>query len=107
MTPWFWTWAPQIHLPLSGDVAQRIDPKTVWRFDAIPGWAGDGRLEQRAVNEVASYGRQLGLITEVLLSIARQLPPGDAAARESLARLERIAAEIEGLKPAPGSPRSP
>ena len=35
MFPWFWIWSPQWHLPWSGDVAQKIAPRTSWFFDAI------------------------------------------------------------------------
>lgn len=97
MFPWLWLWAPQVQLPFSGSVAQRIEPDTNWFFGAIPARAGIGELEQKAV-EVASYGRQLGLITEVLLDLAEQLPPAAAPAQESAARLREIRTRIEALK---------
>jgi hypothetical protein len=95
MFPWFWTWAPQLHLPLSGDVAQRIDP-SAW-FAAIPPEAGNGHIEQQAC-AVASYGKQLGLITELLLDVAQQTPPRSAQGRQALRQLQAIRDEIEGLK---------
>ena len=30
MFPWLWLWAPQLHFPWSGDVAQDIEPTTTW-----------------------------------------------------------------------------
>ncbi|MCD4482984.1 hypothetical protein LQR31_00640 [Chromobacterium vaccinii] len=30
MYPWFWIFAPQIHLPFSGGVQQDIDPSSNW-----------------------------------------------------------------------------
>lgn len=97
MFPWLWQWSPQFHFPLSGSVAQRIDPDAF--FGAIPPWAGDGAMEQKAF-EVASYGRQLGLITELLLDLASQQPPATPAGRKAQARLAEIQARIEALKTA-------
>jgi hypothetical protein len=99
MFPWLWTFAPQVHFPWSGSVAQHIAPETDWFFAGIPASAGDARIERQAF-EVASYGRQLGLLTEVLLDLAAQTPPRSAKARESLARLRAIQSEIEGLNQA-------
>ena len=103
--PWFWFWMPQfqfpaIHFPFSGAVAQRIEPNTNWFFDSIRPWAGDGRIEQQAF-DVASYGRQLGLITDLLLDLADQQQPDSPQGREALARLAAIRAQIETLKTAP------
>lgn len=97
MFPWLWFWSPQLHFPLSGSVAQRIEPNTNWFFDSIAPQAGNGRIERKAF-EVASYGRQLGLITEVLIDLAQRDPPRTAAARESLERLQAIRAAIERIK---------
>jgi hypothetical protein len=97
MFPWLWIWAPQWHFPLSGDVAQRIQPETDWFFGAIAPGAGVGSVEKKAF-EVASYGRQLGLITEALLDLAGQMPPASPKARESLQRLREIRERIEAIK---------
>lgn len=35
MFPWLWFWAPHIHFPWSGSVAQQIDPNLGWFFGAI------------------------------------------------------------------------
>ena len=95
MFPWLWIWNPQFHYPWSGSVAQRIEPVTF--FDSINAAAGDGRIEKKAF-DVASYGRQLGLITEVLIDLAEKqqaLPPETAS---SLERLKSIRALIEKIK---------
>jgi hypothetical protein len=97
MFPWLWLWAPQLHFPFSGSVAQEIAPDTDWFFAGIPRSAGDARIEREAFG-VASYGKQLGLITEVLLALAQETPPASAAARESVARLKKIRDEIENIK---------
>jgi peptidoglycan hydrolase CwlO-like protein len=99
MFPWFWYFAPQVHFPWSGSVAQHIAPDTDWFFAGIAPEAGDARIEQQAF-AVASYGRQLGLITEVLLDLAAQVVPASPKARESVSRLQAIRAEIEQLKDA-------
>jgi hypothetical protein len=97
MYPWLWIWAPAFHFPFSGSVAQEIAPDTDWFFDAIPPAAGDGRLEQKIV-EVASYGRQLGLISEIVLALADGKDVKEGEARQALERLKAIDAEIEAIK---------
>lgn len=97
MYPWLIFWAPQLHFPFGGSVAQRIEPNTNWFFDSIPYSAGDAVIEQKAFG-VASYGRQLGLITEMLLDIADRTPPKTAAGQAAMKRLQHIRAEIEKLK---------
>lgn len=95
MNPWLFIWAPQLTFPFGGSVAQRIEPRTF--FDAIPDSAGDGDIERRAF-EVASYGRQLGLITEVLMDLTAQTPPSTAKGKRSLERLRKIQQRVEQLK---------
>ena len=97
MYPWLWFWAPQFYFPFSGSVAQRIEPDTRWFFDGIRPEAGSGEVEQQ-IFDVASYGRQLGLITEVLLSRTSKdvITPEQAA--QSLARLEGVYREVEAVK---------
>ena len=74
MFPWILFWAPQLYFPWSGSVIQDIDPETTWFPATLTARAGNGRIEKRALNDVASYGRQLGLITEVLIEIAGKQP---------------------------------
>jgi hypothetical protein len=95
MFPWLWIWNPQFHFPWSGSVAQRIEPKTF--FDAIRPGAGDGDIERKAF-EVASYGRQLGLITEVLLGLSQQDTVTPDQAATALERLKDIHRQIEAIK---------
>ena len=45
MYPWLFLWAPQLQLPFSGDVAQRIEPRTQWFFDGIDSTSGDPVIE--------------------------------------------------------------
>ena len=97
MFPWFFFWAPQLTMPFGGSVAQRIEPDTNWFFAGIPASAGDPAIERKAF-DVASYGRQLGLITEVIMDLAAQAPPTTAQGRKSLQRLREIQARIEEVK---------
>jgi hypothetical protein len=95
MFPWFFIWAPQLTMPFGGSVAQRIEPD--WFFGGIAPGAGDPRIERKAF-DVATYGRQLGLITEVLVDLAAQAPPTTAKGRKSLQRLREIQLRIEEVK---------
>lgn len=98
MLPWFWLWAPHVHWPFSGDVAQDIAPDTRWFFHAIPPEAGVGPLEQK-IFETHSYGRQLGALTRVLLDLAERAPsPVDAEAQQRLAELKAMCQEIAQIK---------
>ena len=97
MFPWMWIWCPIYHYPWSGAVAQKIDPDTDWFFSAIPTKAGNGAVEAKAFH-VASYGRQLGLISEVLLHVADSGSIDPALAQQSLRRLREINQRIDELK---------
>jgi hypothetical protein len=59
----------------------------------------NARIEEKAF-AVASYGKQLGLLTEVLIELAESTPNRGAAHAGSLQELKRIQAEIEELKQA-------
>jgi hypothetical protein len=91
----FWVWAPQLHYPWSGSVAQEIDLEQF--FNAIPAHAGDRWVERRAF-DVASYGRQLGWITDVLLDAAEAAAPTSERATAALHMLRTAAREIEEIK---------
>lgn len=97
MFPWLWFWSPVFHLPFSGSVAQQIEPDTNWFFAGIPPSAGNGLLEKKAF-DVASYGRQLGWITEVLLAAKGSDVVAPGKADVSLQKLEAAYVEIEAVK---------
>jgi len=79
--------------PLSGDVNQRITAP--WFSPSLTvNYAGDAVVEDRVVTRVASYGRQLGWLTEVALALARNQPLPE----ETLRRLEQASREIETIK---------
>lgn len=89
-------WSPQIHFPWSGGVMQRIDPDVNWFSHWISPGAGNADVEEKAFTEVASYGKQLGLITDVLLALVQQ--SGLAAAPDAVTELHRIRARIAQFK---------
>lgn len=98
MYPWLWIWAPQVHLPWSGDVAQRVAPSTHWFFQGIRPGAGHAGIEEQAF-DVASYGKQLGLITDLVLDLSRRsggTPSAEAV--EARTKLAEIAQRIEDIK---------
>jgi hypothetical protein len=97
MFPWYSTWAPTVHWPFSGAVKQTIAPETDWFFGRIALGGGDEDIEQRVFEEVASYGKQLGLISEILVEMADNVKLSKKNA-ESLARLKEIASRVEGIK---------
>ena len=96
MFPWFW-WhlAPRYEFPLSGNVTQDFLMETF--FSAIKPSAGDGRIEQKAF-ESASYGKQIGLISELLLSLADSKVVDADKANSALRKLEKIYSDIEEIK---------
>ena len=97
MFPWFWIWAPRLNMPWSGDVAQEIEPTTSWFFRGIRPGSGDAAIEEQAF-DVASYGRQLGLITDVLLDLAERTGVSSPRGVEALAQLGQVRAAIEQVK---------
>jgi len=97
MFPWLWFWSPQYHFPFSGSVAQRIEPDTNWFFAGIRPEAGNAEVEKE-IFDVATYGRQLGLINEVLLAMAGSKQVSQEQAAESLQRLEEVYCEVETVK---------
>lgn len=90
MFPWLWFWAPHLQYPLSGSVEQDYKPFTNWGFfGAIKPEAGDGQIEQK-IFDVASYGRQLGLITEVIMKLVKETEAAPAPWKKELEELEKL-----------------
>ena len=98
MFPWLYYcfWAPQFHFPFSGAVNQDIAPTTDWFFGGIPDETGDARLEQDIFKKVASYGTQLGVLTDTVLRLAEGAAP-DKTPR-ALAELRDLQGKVETLK---------
>lgn len=92
----FWTWSPQFYFPWSGGVMQQIDPDSTWFSHWITPGAGNAAIEQKAFSGVASYGKQLGLITDVLLALVEETAL--TAETRAVDDLRRIRSRIETLK---------
>lgn len=60
----FSLWSPIFRFPLSGDVSQDIEPQLTTKIAGVP------EIEAYVVRDVASYGRQLGRISEAVLELA-------------------------------------
>jgi hypothetical protein len=87
MNPWSW----MVKSPLSGDVDQEFvssffSPKVNFNL------AGDAGIEKEVVQSVASYGKQLGLITEVLLELTTD------SSSESVEKLKAINEQVTAVK---------
>lgn len=84
--------------PLSGDVNQRIIAP--WFSPSLTvNYQGDPKVEDRVVTEVASYGKQLGWLAEIVLALADdKTPPKPALDKlaDAVARIEKIKAEEAG-----------
>jgi hypothetical protein len=99
---------PDFKLPLSGDVIQAINP---WNWVFQPqgqfgvvninlGKSADPQLEQRILDDVGSYGRQLGRIgdaLEVLLNHVK-LERLDPKERDALEDFRLQLAQVKRLK---------
>lgn len=97
MLPNNWSWSPQVHLPFSGNVKQDISPDTSWFFGAIRPGAGVGSIEQD-VFEIASYGKQLGLILDVLLPMIGEGAVNSEESKQAREKLKQLYRRIEGVK---------
>jgi hypothetical protein len=100
--------------PLSGDVTQAINPWSWWLgslsqqtgfININAAASGDPRLERRIVEEIASYGRQLGWIIEALEVLIERADTAGLGPLErgAFAQIGDLAARIEALKDAPRS----
>lgn len=71
---------------------QVVAPNTTW-FPTIVNYQGDPAIERRIAEEIASFGKQLGIISEALLEVAgkKENPP-------QLQRLRDIVKKIADLK---------
>jgi hypothetical protein len=75
-------------------VGQNILPS--WFSPTITcNFAGDIQVEKRVVAEAASYGKQLGLITDIVLALADKRLLDD---NPSVSRLRKISEHVEEIK---------
>lgn len=95
MNPFLQPWLKFLEGMNYGDLNQAIAPVTTWfspkyEFD----FAGNPRLEKRIVSDGASYGRQLGILSEAVLELAKG-KKGKAVGRlkEMVSRIDKIKEE--------------
>ncbi|MCF3642242.1 hypothetical protein LXM94_19925 [Rhizobium sp. TRM95111] len=100
----------RFRMPLSGDVVQSINPWT-WIFSPSNsqislfhidlGPSGDPDVEAEVLSDVASYGRQIGRMQDVLLVLVDRLEKaGGLSEREEVAigDFKALTREIDGIK---------
>jgi hypothetical protein len=92
------TWlnySPEVHWPFSGAVTQDIQASLLNK-------AGSNEIEVRVLREVASYGKQIGVISELLLAVVGSLPPKKLGepGEHALAQLRQMAEDIQRIKEA-------
>jgi hypothetical protein len=81
------------YLPFSGPVNQAI--ATSWFSPSLTvNYQGSAQIEQRVATEVASFGRQIGWLSEIVDALAA----GKAAPPKTLRRLTRAMRQIEEIK---------
>lgn len=100
---------PDFRLPLSGDVIQAINPWQ-WMWNATGGQYGlvninlgksaDPALEQQILDEVGSYGRQIGRLSDVVEILLKHVQPDALSAEEraQVADFQLQLSQVERLK---------
>jgi hypothetical protein len=100
---------PDFRLPLSGDVVQSINPWS-WTWNLGGGQLGlvninlgrssDPDLEAQILDEVGSYGRQIGRLGDVLAILLRRLDVSALTPEEAdqIEDFQRQIADVERLK---------
>jgi hypothetical protein len=100
---------PNVRLPLSGDVTQAINPWN-WMLSSVGsqfgfvninlGKSADPQLEEQILEEVGSYGRQLGRLGDVLGVLLKHVKLSDLSDddKKKIWAFESQLTEIERLK---------
>ena len=99
---------PDFRFPLSGNVDQTINPWT-WFFRGIGqfglininlGSSADPDLEQQILDDVGSYGRQIGQISDAryVLFAHKSLDKFDPDERKAIAAFQRQVESVNALK---------
>jgi hypothetical protein len=82
-----------VHWPFSGPVTQDIHPSLLSK-------AGSDEVELRVLREVASYGRQIGVLSDLLLALVESVQPKTLSdgGKHALAQLRKMAEDIKWIK---------
>ncbi|WP_413111248.1 hypothetical protein [Thaumasiovibrio sp. DFM-14] len=91
MHPWYLWWQRTLNYPLSGNVNQDfqyLSPTYEFNF------AGNKEIERKAICEVASYGKQLGILSDVLIELCDKQKHHS----ETTEKLHLMVKEINNIK---------
>lgn len=98
MFPLYRYFSPHFRFPFSGDVNQQIAPETDWFFGNINPTAGDGEIEKEVFLKIASYGKQLGKITAVLLELIGELRKNKPSVLKDFPEFSELKELHEGIE---------
>ncbi|HEY3699213.1 MAG TPA: hypothetical protein VGK97_07765, partial [Spongiibacteraceae bacterium] len=74
---WLRLWSPTINLPGSGGIGKfNYHPYTTWGAPTL--FSGNEAVEQVVYRDVATPGRQLGKLTDVVLELVDELTQRDS-----------------------------
>ncbi len=100
LNPWSTEfWQPFLSNPVKGEVDQDILPSWFSTYITVTG-QGEPELEQKIVTEVATYGKQIGELTDVVLALAESANFTDSKAQEAVRELRSIEKKVELKKKA-------
>ncbi|HEX8662991.1 MAG TPA: hypothetical protein VF744_03040 [Beijerinckiaceae bacterium] len=86
-------WWDMVRLPLSGDVNQRN--VTSWLSPNMTvNYGGNFEIERRVVSDVASFGKQIGWLSEIVDKLA----DGHPAPKDALDKLREAMKKIAAIK---------
>ena len=95
---------PAFKLPLSGDVVQSINPFTSFmtggQFGLINinlGQSSEPKVEEEALSDVASYGKQLGRIGDALIVLLAHFHPSRPLTAEEDAAIDALKEMLEKI----------
>ncbi|MFT4171840.1 MAG: hypothetical protein QM639_04730 [Rhodocyclaceae bacterium] len=102
---------PNLYLPGSGDVTQTINPWTwftrlafgqIGLFNINVGKSADPALEQRILEDVGSYGRQIGQLADALDAVLAHMKTDDwdQEARDAVGAFRYQLNEVRRIKSA-------
>jgi hypothetical protein len=96
---------PVFKLPLSGDVVQTINPFTAFmsggQFGLLNinlGQSSEPKVEEEVLSDIASYGKQLGRIADVLIVLMARNPPRNDKERKIFGDLTTMLEQIAERK---------
>lgn len=96
---WLRLWSPTINLPGSGGIGKfNYHPYTTWTAPTL--FSGNEAVEEVVYRDVASPGRQLGKLTDVVIELVAELAKRDSkiADSESVKKLIAMSSKIKSIK---------